>query len=252
MSAIRTISPGRSTQQRRGRGPRLRSALALAAAVLAVPCLLAGPAAAQMMLYENHLPDGYAYVRFVNTLPDAVTIKPAGFADPVTLGADGASRVSSYFTVEKVAGRSLAVDLGAASASSHASFELKPGAFHTVLIAKDGSTATAKVVTDQAEINQTRARLAFYNAVPDCTAAALQLEPGGSSIFKSVKSGSMRGRSVNPAANAHVKAGCGTTRSASLDLGQLSAGGQYSVWYMAPAGTPVAFMSENAIAPYMR
>ena len=226
-------------------------AFLMAACALAGPATIAPASAAQVLLYENRLPDGFAYVRFANATADALTVKPAGFADTVTLGTDGAARVSSYFTVEKVAGRSLAVDLSGGGADSHAAFEVKPGSYNTVLIDKNGAVA-AKVVTDQAEINQTRARLAFYNAVPDCPAAGLQLEPAGTSVFTGVAPQSMRGRSVNPAASAHVRAGCGASRVSLVDLGQLSAGGQYSVWYMAPGGTPVAFMSENAIAPYLR
>lgn len=231
------------------RGPAATRALMFAAATLVGAPLAGSGAQAQMLLYENRLPDGFAYVRFANTLPDALTVKPDGFADNVTLGTEGGTRVSAYYTVEKVAGRDLALDLKAKDTPSHATFQLKPGAFHTVLLGWDGK---AQVVTDQAEINQTRARLAFYNAEPDCTAAGLQLEPSGSAVFSAVAPGSMRGRSVNPIAKAKVKAGCGTKSSVPIDLGELSAGGQYSIWLMAPAGTPVAFMSENTMAPYLR
>lgn len=232
---------------------RSRCRPAAGAAVLGLAALLAGlggsAAQAQMLLYENRLPDGFAYVRFANTTPDALTVKPDGFADTVALGTDGGARVSPYYTVEKVAGRTLALDLTAKGVSGHAAFQIKPGAFHTVLLGPGGK---AQVVTDEAEINQSRARLAFYNAEPDCGAAGLQLEPSGTSVFSAVAAGSMKGRSVNPIAKAHVKAGCGMGRTVPLDLGELSAGGQYSIWLMAPAGAPVAFMSENAIAPYLR
>ena len=212
----------------------------------------AGPAAAQVMLYENRIPDGFAYVRFANTLSDAVTVKPAGFGDVVTLGKGEADRVSAYYTVEKVAGRKLEVDL-ADGAVGRAAFELKPAAFHTVLIGREGTGGTAKVVADQSEINQNRARLAFYNAVPGCASAALQAEPGNASVFNGIAPGTMRGRSVNPSPDVHVKASCGSgASSTSLDLGRLEAGGQYSVWLMAPAGAPIAFRSENMIAPYLR
>lgn len=251
---METSTP-KTRRRRAGERGLLRAGLQgvmLAGCVLILSGRVINPANAQMMLYENRLPDGFAYVRFVNTLSDALTVKPDGFGDPVTLGTDGATRISPYYTVEKVAGRSLAVDLSAAKAAGHTVFDLKPGGFNTVLIGMEGTAAVTKVVTDQAEVNQTRARLAFYNAVPDCATAGLQLDPGGSSVFSGVAPGSMRGRSVNPAASAHVRAGCGAGRVATVNLGQLSAGGQYSVWLMAPAGTPVAFVSENTIAPYLR
>ena len=229
-----------------------RAVLGGGGGLLLLAALAPLPAVAQIMLYENRLPDGYAYVRFANTLADALVVKPQGFADTLNLGTDGAARVSFYHIVEGVAGKTLVVDLAAGGISGVAKFELKPGAFHTVLIGKEGAALAARVVPDQAEINQTRARLAFYNAVPDCPAAGLQLDPGGQSVFSGVGPNSMRGRSVNPAANPHVRASCGTTRIAPLDLGSLDAGGQYSVWMMAPAGAPVSFMSKNTIAPYLR
>ena len=239
---------GRSFGAARRLGPAL--AIALGGAMFGP---LNGPAAAQMMLYENRLPDGFAYVRFVNTLPEAVTVKPVGFGDPVALGKGESDRVSAYYTVEKVTGRRLEIDLTGTGTTGHATFELKPAAFHTILIGREPNGASAKVVTDQAEMNQNRARLAFYNAVPGCVSATLQTASGGPSVFTGIASGAMRGRSVNPSSDVRLKAACGANPvAASLNVGRLEAGGQYSIWLMAPSGTPVAFLSENAIAPYLR
>jgi len=222
------------------------------AVCLSVSALLTGHHAhAQVMLYENRLPDGYAYVRFANALPGNVTLKPEGVTDPLTLGAEGAARVSAYFLVENVAGRTFTAEFGGATPGL-ASFELKPGAFHTVLFEKTDSGVAARVVADQSELSQTKARLAFYNAIPDCAAAGLQLEPNGQSVFSGVGPNLMRGRSVNPAPNPRMRATCGSDRAVSLDLGPLDAGGQYSVWLMAPGGVPIAFLSKNSIAPYLR
>ena len=218
---------------------------------LSAAALLTGqPAHAQQMLYENRLPDGYAYVRFANVLPDSVALKPTGITDPLTLGVNGADRVSSYFVVENVAGHSFTTELGGAAAS--VKFELKPGAYHTVLLEKTASGVVANVVTDQVELSQTKARIAFYNTISDCAAADLKLEPAGQSIFTGIGPNLMGARAVNPVENPKVRATCGSGKDVSIDLGPLDAGGQYSVWLMTPAGAPVAFLSKNMIAPYMR
>lgn len=246
MFDLRAIPPLPAPSSGRARARRL----ALLAALLAAP--LAGPRAqAQIMLYENRLPDGYAYVRFVNALPDKLNLKPVGVTDPLTLGVDGAARVSSYFIVENVAGRRFTAEFGGAT-PGQAGFELKPGAFHTIIFEPTAGGVAARTLTDSYELSQSKARLAFYNALPDCAAAQLQAEPSGQMIFSGVAADAARGRMVNPAPNPRARASCGGAAAVALDLGPLEAGGQYSVWLMAPGGAPIAFLSKNAIAPYLR
>ncbi|BAR47364.1 hypothetical protein [Methylobacterium ajmalii] len=242
------LQPHRSAPPR-GNLPGLRDALL--AALLGLPVLVAGTprAGAQVMLYEDRLPDGYAYVRFANASPDRLDLKPVGFADPMSLGTTGQERVSPYYIVEGVAGRRVEVKVEGAKPLE---IELKPAGIHTVLIDKADGRLGTKVVLDQSELSQTKARLAFYNAMPSCAAAGLYLEPKGQPVLVDVGPNIMRGRSVNPAPNPRMRAACGTTRVAELDLGPLDAGGQYSVWLIAPGGTPNAFLSKNRIAPYLR
>lgn len=224
-------------------------AVSLGLIMAALLFLVGGPSAvAQEMLYEDRLPDGFAYMRFVNVTPTNLALTPIGFADPLALGTSGADRVSAYYVVEKVAKRTLTVKLGPVG---QASFELKPGAFQTVFIERTGSAIGSRVVTDQMELSQTKARLSFYNDVPTC-AASLYLEPKGQTVFKDVGPNLMRGRAVNPAENPRVRANCGIENVASLDLGPLDAGGQYSIWLIAPMGSPIAFLSKNKIAPFLR
>ena len=210
---------------------------------------LCGPARAQTMLYPDRLPDGYAYVRFVNTGAQPVTVHPVGFGEAMSLGTEGAARVSAYRVVEGVAGRKLEAQVSAGGRDGRGAFAVEPGSFDTVLVGPDMGLAAVK---DEAEVSQTRARLAFYNAAPDCTAAILQLDPGGRTVFAGVGPSTMRGRAVNPAAKVRLRATCLAGQAAPLDVADLDAGGQYSVWLMAPAGKATAFMSVNAIAPYLR
>ncbi len=216
--------------------------------LLAQPFLPGQPAAAQVMLYENSLPPGFAYVRFASTLPAAVELHPS-FGDTLKLGADGATRVSPYQVVENVATRTLLAGIGGETIA----FVLKPASYNTVILTRDTAGALQQhVLSDQTIPNQTRARLAFYNATPDCTAAGLALEPKNQPVFANVPPGSMGARTVNPVASAKVHASCGGVALPGLDLGELGAGGQYTVWVMAPSGKPMAFLARDTITPYLR
>ncbi|QGM45463.1 ABC transporter permease [Methylocystis heyeri] len=216
--------------------------------VLVMLALSATTASAQMSLYER-LPAGFAFVRFASALPGDVIVKPESITEPMTLTTEGAGRISAYYGVEDVVDRTFFVELGG---KARTSFALTPGVFQTVLLERSGGGLAARVVIDQAELSQNKARLAFYNAVPDCAGANLQIEPDGQAIFLNVGPNLMRGRSVNPAPNARVIASCGSAQMVALNLGPLDAGGQYSVWLMAPEGAPIAFISKNTIAPYLR
>lgn len=224
----------------------LAAGLGLAAGA-AMSGLTATPALAQIALYEGRLPDGFAYVRFVNTTATALDLAP-DFTDPIKLGATGASRISPYHVVEAVAGKTLTV----ASGGGKASFQLKPGQFHTFLITQPGPLLAGTLTVDTTQYNQLRAKLSFYNAVPDCAQATLLLDPSGQSVFKSVAALSMQTRSINPVDEAKVHATCGATAVAPLDLGELSAGGLYTVWLMNEGGKTVTFLAMDSIAPYQK
>ncbi|MCQ4159162.1 ABC transporter permease [Roseomonas sp. GC11] len=221
--------------------------LGLCMAGFAALSLPGGPAQAQPMLYEQRLPEGFAFVRFANTLPGAVTVKP-DFGDPLALKAEGAGRVTDYMVAEDVAKRPVKISLTDARGSAEVTVTIPGGGYNTVLLQRQGEALRAVVINDKTEFNQVRARLAFYNAVPDCAGGALALDPSGQSVFSQVAPGAATARSTNPA-SARVVASCGGRKAAALDLGRLEAGGQYSVWLMAPDGNLTSFMVRDRIAP---
>lgn len=222
-----------------------RSILACLGGALTV--VLADPARAQIALYEGRLPDGYAYVRFVNTMALPIDIVVDGLGK-IGLGVDEAARISSYYVIENVAGKNIQVTNGQGSVG----LSLVPGKFHTVLLDGIGTTLSARLVVDVTEYNQLRAKLSFYNVIPTCHSASLILEPSGQAVFPAVAFGTMRTRSINPIDKALVSARCDATTLLSLDLGELHEGALYSVWMMAPAGTPAIFLSQDLIAPYQK
>ncbi len=209
--------------------------------------LASTPALAQIPLYAQRLPDGTVYVRLVNALPGAASIQ-TDFAGKVALGAGDAARISPYYVAGEAGGKTVTLqvsqDGGAAQA---ATFAPKSGTFVTVVLHPKGSGVTADLITDKPEYNQLRARLSFYNATADCSAGSLA-QAGGPTIFSGVAANAARARSINPV-TAKVTASCGAGHAPTLDLGELQAGGLYSVWMMQPAGTLTAFVAHDTIAP---
>jgi hypothetical protein len=213
---------------------------------LAAALLLASPAAAQIPLYAQRLPDSTVYVRFANALPQPASVG-TGFAGSVALGAHGADRISPYYVAGEAGGTKVALEVTAGDHTVKASFAAQPGSFMTVVLHPSDGGVRAAAILDHPEYNQLRARLTFYNATPSCVAGAL-LE-GAQPIFTAIAPDAAAARSVNPVASATVSATCATGRAPPLDLGRLTEGGLYSVWLMQLVGGLVAFMARDTIAP---
>lgn len=207
---------------------------------------LAGGAQAQILLYAQRLPEGTVYIRLASALPAAASVQ-TDFAGKVELGAEGASRISPYFVAGNAGGKTVSMQVSAAGKTATATFEPKSGTFITVVLHPKGDAVTASIVNDKAEYNQLKARLTFYNATNDCPAGSLA-EQAGRPVFINVPPDGVQARSINPVA-ATVTAACGGGKAPSLPLGQLDAGGLYSVWMMHPAGQLTTFMARDTIAP---
>ena len=214
--------------------------------VLATLLGFVAPASAQILLYAQRLPAGTVYMRLVNALPGAASIGTE-FAGKVDLGADGEKRVSPYFVSTTLGDKTVTLQVDEGGKPSTANFSPKSGSFVTVVLHRAGDKVTASVITDKPEYNQLRARLAFYNATTDCAAGSLA-EASGQDIFKGIAPDGVAARGINPV-SAKVVAGCAAGKSPPLDLGQLQAGGLYTVWMMRPAGTLISFVAHDLIAP---
>jgi len=229
------------TASRPNRRPLLAAALLGGLAVSAAP-----PALAQApLLYEQRLPDGTAFIRFINTLPGEVTVK-SDIAPTFTQAATDADRVGPYVPVEKATGREVVLDIAADGQSAQARVTFKEG-YNTVILARQDGKVVAVNLPDGLEFNQLRARLAFYNVIQGCSDGSLTLQGSNQAVFTGVAPNTTKSRSVNPTA-ASVRAACGGKPAPVQDLGKLEAGGQYSVWLMAPAGTPVTLLARDRIA----
>jgi hypothetical protein len=111
-------------------------------------------------------------------------------------------------------------------------------------VTAEGATLRATPAVDQAQFNQVRARLSFYNASTACAAGGLALEPEGQAVFANIAPGAGRMRAVNPV-TAQVRVSCGAARSAPFALSGMEAGGKYSVWLIAPSGQPIGFVTRD-------
>ncbi len=213
-------------------------------AMLAGLALLASPAAAQQVLYEPPPPPGAAQVRFVNAATTPLSLRPS-FGAAVTLGTQPAERVGRYSVVPAVAGKSFTIAVG----SQQLPLTLPPNSQVTVLLLPDAAGLRAQAITDEVEFNQTRSRLRFYNATPDCAGAGLAVQPAGTRVFEEVAPGEARMRAVNPV-TADVQAGCASGQAPVVPLRGLEVGAGYSIWLMAPGGALTAFITADGNKPY--
>ena len=214
--------------------------MTLTALVLAI----SNGAAAQEALYGKQPPHGSAFVRFVSTLPQSVVIHKEGREVP--LGTATADRVAPYEVIENAASRKLAISVG----PSRFTYQPQPDSYATLVLAKDSSGAiTMTPIVDKAEFNQTRARIAFYNLVPDCKAATLALDPGGQAVFSDVTFGDTKSRAVNPV-QAAVRAACPSGASTTMTLGGMEIGSSYSIWFAEPGSEPILLLTRDTSARY--
>ncbi len=183
----------------------------------------AWPAMAQVALYGVQPPPGSAFIRFVNADGAAVSVR-SDFMPTQNLGVGPTERVSPYAVVARVASRTLTVDAAEGGRTVHATLHAKSGAYLTVIIqAAPGGGLAAAPVADESDFNESRARLAFYNATASCPAGSLLLEPKGASVFADVAAGATKSRSVNPV-KAQLRATCtGQAADLSIDGMQVAA-----------------------------
>ena len=213
----------------------------MAAGLVAIVLVLAPfVAGAQPSLYGVQPPAGAAFLRFVNATGVEVTARAEGLPTLVL----PPSGIGVYRTLVR-ADRALALEARVGAGAARAAPRVAGGAFVTVLVSAGAEGPALRVVTDVAGFNQARAHLAFYNALPDCPAASLLLDPDGPAILAEVPPGEMRGRAVNPA-RATLRALCGE-RSAALELDGMEAGGRYSAWFLPGADGPRAVLTRDPV-----
>ena len=231
-------------------GARIRAAACIAATALSVlTCGGLARAQGEGAVYDPLPPPGSAFVRFVNATGSAVSVRP-DFLPPQQLGTANAGRLTPYLVAERVAGRALGVAVQGGGKHGQTTLRAEPGSFVTVIVEPgEGASLAIAQIVDQTDFNQSRARLAFYNAMPGCASAAIMLASADTAVFQDVAPGAAKARSVNPVA-APVRALCGGEPAAALTLEGMEAGGMYSIWLMQPGPAALAFLARDTTAKW--
>jgi hypothetical protein len=221
--------------------------------ISAVVCVLAGTfpgaAHAQETLYGKQPPRGSAFVRFANATPGDATVTTDFQAD-LHLGVAPADRVAPYAVVEKAADRPLSITVKEGGHEGRFTYKAPADGYVTIVMEQDSSGSVVFVpIVDQADFNQTRARLAFYNAASGCASATLALDPSGPVVFQNVPSGATKSRTVNPV-QATVRAACADSPGPTLALGGMELGASYSIWLIRPGADAMLFLTPDVSARY--
>lgn len=194
--------------------------------------LLAGgqpAAAAEGKLYETGPSVVSGYVRFVNAGTVAATI--AAGAGTAVLGTVDGERIGTFQAVP--ARQPLTATIGMAGQDGVVTVTVQPDEFVTIATLDGAATLVLRDLP--ADFNALKATIGFFNADPACAEGALVAGAGQTVVFKDIAPGDVARRSVNPV-TATVAARCGAAvAGAPLALGQLSAGGRYSL-IIIPAG----------------
>lgn len=227
---------------------RRRWCVSLLPTVLVVTLLAAQPATAQegslSQLYAARPPAGSSFVRVVNPLPELLQVQVA----------DGASQrigppapATSYAIV--AGGRRFAVRVGGKAV---ATLEAQPDRFTTWVLRRDGARYAFTAIDDTGEPpDALKAELRFYNLVPGCASAQLQIAPAGAVVLRDVPPLGAGGRAVNPV-RAQLVALCGTASSEARSLPELQAGDHLSLFMAGTAARPMLMLQPSRTDAFKR
>lgn len=119
----------------------------------------------------------------------------------------------AFTTVENVANRQLRLEFQEGARRGQATLRVEAGSFVTVLLhAGPNNTLVVTPVVDAPDFNRARARLAFYNAMPDCPTGALSIMPRGRRCSRA--SPASRPARAPVLVTAQIRATCGERASA--------------------------------------
>lgn len=172
-------------------------------------------------LYATKPPPGYAFVRVVvaDDRTDVTQLRVGSSELPI----DETATASPYRAVPGNQPLRLLVN-GAASITE---IVPRPHEYTTLVVRKSASGWTARPIGENQKSGEDlKAKLRFFNLVPDCV-AALRIA-GGPAIFDKVPFETVQARSINPV-TATIEGSCGDT-AASVALPQLRPGDHYSIF----------------------
>lgn len=178
-------------------------------------------------LYASKPPPGYSYVRVVPSNASSAVSRIQMNAQSIDVTENAAA------TAYRAVPGNEPLRLSVAGARVDGEISPRPDSYLTVAITKDGAEWRARSIDEgQGAADGLKARLRFFNLVPDC-AAVLKIKDGPV-VFANASFATMLSRSINPV-SARLDGSCGENHG-SLDLPELHAGDSYSVFLRADAG----------------
>lgn len=214
----------------------------------AVSTFVTLPAQAQdgtlSQLYAARPPAGSSFVRVVNPTTETLLVQVAG-GPAQRIGPQ--TPATSYAIV--AGGKPFVVQVGGKKA---ATLEVKPDRFGTWVLRREGSTYAFTAIDDTGDVpDALKAELRFYNLVPGCAKAQLQIAPAGTPVVRDVVPMAAGARSVNPV-QAQLAAACGGATSAAQPLPALQAGDHLSLFMTGTADKPVLTMQPARTDTFKR
>lgn len=198
---------------------------------------------AEPQLYETGPSEVSSYVRFVNATDAALEITAAKGAK-IALSAAADGRASRFFTVKS--GVKLTANVLSNGRKTTVEVSGKPWEYITVAILPgDAAKLKTQLVRETPDdFNAMRASVSLFNLDASCAAATLQGGAKSATILEGVKPYAVQRRLINPV-KLSASARCGDA-PAEVDLGQLEAGGRYSVFLMNLKKTRQAWFVRDA------
>ena len=193
-------------------------------------------------LYAARPPAEMAYVRVISADAQPVQVQIAD-APAETLSRQ---RVASNYAIVKGDTRFHVLHNGQSSPA----LQVAPGSYSSVVLDTSAKPAQWVVIADTAgNADALKASLHFYNLVPGCGAAQLQVAPSGPALFNAVKAQAVQSRSINPV-RAQLQGSCQQAASAPLDLPALQPSEHYSLFLLGSAEQPVLQGQLSSTNPY--
>ena len=203
------------------------------ALVIAVVCaILAGTSAARAaepQLYPTGPKNGAAYIRFVNTAGEPLSITSR--LARIDLPASGSRRATEFRAV--VPEDNLAASSQEGGRTKMINLMLARNELVTVAIGGSASGGPEAVVFRETptDFNALKVSIALFNADSHCANGQLAAGKQNTPIISGVRPGALGRRSINPI-NVAISGNCGDTSETQLpvNLGELEAGERYSVF----------------------
>ncbi|WP_153012990.1 alginate O-acetyltransferase AlgF [Pseudacidovorax intermedius] len=195
-------------------------------------------------LYAARPPAGSSFVRVVNPTAETLLVQVAG-GPAQRIGPQAPA--TSYAIV--AGGKPFVVQVGGKKA---ATLDVKPDSFGTWVLRREGGGHAFTAIDDTGDVpDALKAELRFYNLVPGCAKAQLQIAPAGTPVVRDVAPMSAGARSVNPV-QAQLAAACGIAASAAQALPALQAGDHLSLFMTGSADKPVLTMQPARTDAFRR